>query len=174
MPIPRSSPHPHAYTRTRGKCAPPGHKPSEIDVAWPLLAAPIISSYSPATSSVFSPYLWALLVINFKFHLGRILPLRYIPTNMRSFLYTLFMINALAPWVVAHMDMLVRTFAISLHWHLPDLDYRLAIAPPYRSKSNPNVAHDNIDYSMTTPLKADGSDYPCKVNRYRNLCKGTR
>lgn len=52
------------------------------------------------------------------------------------------MIYALSPWVVAHMEMVDP--------------------PPYRSKSNPKVLHDNIDYSMTAPLKADGSDYPCK------------
>ena len=83
------------------------------------------------------------------------------------------MINALLPWVAAHMDMLVRTFAISLHWNLPDLDHIPSIAPPYRSKSNPNVAQANIDYSMTNPLKADGSDYPCKVSRYGNPCRVT-
>ena len=175
LPIPRSPPHLHVHSCTRGKCAPPGHKPSEIDVAWPLLAAPIVSSYSPATSSVFPPYPLAPSPSISNFNLGRILPLRYIPINMRSFLYTLFMIYALLPWVAAHMDMLVRTFAISilLRWNLPDLDHILSIAPPYRSKSNPNVAHDNIDYSMTAPLKPDGSDYPCKVNRCGNPCRVT-
>lgn len=34
---------------------------------------------------------------------------------------------------------------------------------PFRSKFNPkNTAAANIDYSMTTPLSPDGSDYPCK------------
>ncbi|KAM0276930.1 hypothetical protein ACHAQH_006261 [Verticillium albo-atrum] len=33
--------------------------------------------------------------------------------------------------------------------------------PPLRSKKNPFAGSD-IDYSMTTPLSASGSDYPCK------------
>ncbi|RFU75664.1 extracellular [Trichoderma arundinaceum] len=33
--------------------------------------------------------------------------------------------------------------------------------PPFRSKYNPNAGSD-IDYSMTSPLSASGSDYPCK------------
>lgn len=33
--------------------------------------------------------------------------------------------------------------------------------PPFRSKHNPN-AGSNIDYSMTSPLSNDGSNYPCK------------
>ncbi len=94
---------------------------------------------------------------------------------MRSLLYTLVMIYALSPWVAAHMEMVDRKFAVSLHWNLPDLDRRPSIAPPYRSKSNPKVLHDNIDYTMTAPLKPDGSDYPCKVNRYHydNPCRAT-
>jgi hypothetical protein len=35
--------------------------------------------------------------------------------------------------------------------------------PPLKSKANPNAAAANdVDYSMTSPLKADGSDFPCK------------
>jgi len=63
-------------------------------------------------------------------------------TNMRSFLYTLFTTSALSPFVAAHMELIKP--------------------PPYRSKHNSNVDQANIDYSMTTPLKPDGSDYPCK------------
>ncbi|KAL7936029.1 hypothetical protein V8C35DRAFT_247417 [Trichoderma chlorosporum] len=33
--------------------------------------------------------------------------------------------------------------------------------PPFRSKYNPNSGQD-IDYSMTSPLEASGSDFPCK------------
>ena len=33
--------------------------------------------------------------------------------------------------------------------------------PPLRSKANKN-AGQNIDYSMTSPLEADGSNFPCK------------
>ncbi|KAL6858393.1 hypothetical protein J3F83DRAFT_750648 [Trichoderma novae-zelandiae] len=33
--------------------------------------------------------------------------------------------------------------------------------PPFRSKYNPNAGQD-IDYSMTSPLSASGSDFPCK------------
>lgn len=33
--------------------------------------------------------------------------------------------------------------------------------PPFRSKYNPNSGSD-IDYSMTSPLSASGSDFPCK------------
>jgi hypothetical protein len=34
--------------------------------------------------------------------------------------------------------------------------------PPWNSKHNPNTPSANIDYSMTSPLSASGSDYPCK------------
>ncbi|KAL1679172.1 hypothetical protein EV122DRAFT_210486 [Schizophyllum commune] len=34
--------------------------------------------------------------------------------------------------------------------------------PPLRSKSNPNTPENLIDYSMTSPLISDGSNYPCK------------
>jgi len=61
---------------------------------------------------------------------------------MRSFLYTLFTISGLSPFVAAHMQVIKP--------------------PPYRSKFNPNVPQTDIDYSMTNPLKADGSDFPCK------------
>ncbi|KAK3308449.1 uncharacterized protein B0T15DRAFT_410891 [Chaetomium strumarium] len=33
--------------------------------------------------------------------------------------------------------------------------------PPLKSKANP-YSGTNVDYSMTSPLKADGSDFPCK------------
>ena len=87
---------------------------------------------------------------------------------MRVFLYTLFAVSAFSPFVAAHIEMIKRRLAVSLHWNLPVSDHVLLIAPPYRSKSNTNVAQADIDYSMTTPLKPDGSDYPCKVNPYSN------
>ncbi|RSL46807.1 hypothetical protein CEP51_015876 [Fusarium floridanum] len=34
--------------------------------------------------------------------------------------------------------------------------------PPLRSEFNPYTTDRNIDYSMTNPLRKDGSDFPCK------------
>ncbi|KAK4118783.1 lytic polysaccharide monooxygenase [Parathielavia appendiculata] len=34
--------------------------------------------------------------------------------------------------------------------------------PPFKSKSNPHANPNKVDYSMTSPLKPDGSDFPCK------------
>lgn len=34
--------------------------------------------------------------------------------------------------------------------------------PPFNSKYNPNTPSAQIDYNMVAPLKADGSDFPCK------------
>jgi hypothetical protein len=34
--------------------------------------------------------------------------------------------------------------------------------PPLRSKHNPNTGFDGVDYSMTSPLATDGSNFPCK------------
>lgn len=36
----------------------------------------------------------------------------------------------------------------------------MSYPPPFRSKSNPHATE--IEYSMTSPLNADGSNYPCK------------
>ncbi|KAK1751225.1 hypothetical protein QBC47DRAFT_392516 [Echria macrotheca] len=36
----------------------------------------------------------------------------------------------------------------------------MSFPPPFRSKFNPHAT--NIDYSMTSPLSADGSNFPCK------------
>ena len=33
---------------------------------------------------------------------------------------------------------------------------------PLRSKYNPMNSYEDIDYSMTSPLFADGSNFPCK------------
>ncbi|KAK4148505.1 hypothetical protein C8A00DRAFT_47647 [Chaetomidium leptoderma] len=38
---------------------------------------------------------------------------------------------------------------------------QMTYPPPLKSKNNPNAGAD-VDYSMTSPLKADGSDFPCK------------
>jgi hypothetical protein len=38
---------------------------------------------------------------------------------------------------------------------------------PFRSKYNPADSYENIDYSMTSPLLADGSNFPCKG--YQNV-----
>ncbi|KAK3297284.1 uncharacterized protein B0H64DRAFT_457340 [Chaetomium fimeti] len=37
---------------------------------------------------------------------------------------------------------------------------QMSYPPPLKSQTNPNTA--SADYSMTSPLKADGSDFPCK------------
>ncbi|KAM4067421.1 endoglucanase [Hirsutella rhossiliensis] len=34
--------------------------------------------------------------------------------------------------------------------------------PPLRSKFNPYVVAEDIEYNMMSPLKSDGSDFPCK------------
>ncbi|PWI65127.1 hypothetical protein PCL_07426 [Purpureocillium lilacinum] len=43
---------------------------------------------------------------------------------------------------------------------------QLKYPPPFKSKLNPNVGAE-IDYNINAPLKADGSDFPCKG--YTNL-----
>ncbi|ROW02561.1 hypothetical protein VPNG_07861 [Cytospora leucostoma] len=39
---------------------------------------------------------------------------------------------------------------------------QMQVPAPLNSKFNPHTPFDAIDYSMTSPLLADGSDYPCK------------
>ncbi len=39
---------------------------------------------------------------------------------------------------------------------------QLTYPPPLKSKFNPHTSPANIDYSLTSPLKGDGSDFPCK------------
>ena len=39
---------------------------------------------------------------------------------------------------------------------------QLSLLYPYRSKYNPSNQEEDIDWSMTSPLNADGSNYPCK------------
>ncbi|KAI1001801.1 hypothetical protein K3495_g6402 [Podosphaera aphanis] len=38
----------------------------------------------------------------------------------------------------------------------------LSWPPPFRSKYNSHAVQGKVDYSMTTPLKAGGADFPCK------------
>ncbi|KAK4034235.1 hypothetical protein C8A01DRAFT_49336 [Parachaetomium inaequale] len=38
---------------------------------------------------------------------------------------------------------------------------QMTYPPPLKSKANPNTG-PNADYSMTSPLRTDGSDFPCK------------
>jgi len=38
----------------------------------------------------------------------------------------------------------------------------LSWPPPIRSKYNSDTSSSDIDYNMMAPLKADGSDFPCK------------
>ncbi|KAL6881328.1 hypothetical protein J3F83DRAFT_50026 [Trichoderma novae-zelandiae] len=61
---------------------------------------------------------------------------------MKSFTFTFTSILALAAMAQAHME---------VSW-----------PPVFRSKFNPRVPGALIDYSMTSPLNADGSNYPCK------------
>jgi uncharacterized membrane protein YgcG len=60
-------------------------------------------------------------------------------TNYNTLLLTLL---ALAGPATAHMEM--------------------TYPPPFKSKSNPHANPNQVDYSMTSPLKTDGSDFPCK------------
>ncbi|PTB64405.1 lytic polysaccharide monooxygenase [Trichoderma citrinoviride] len=50
----------------------------------------------------------------------------------------------------------VLGLASAVHGHMEMKD-----PPPFKSKYNPNAGQD-IDYSMTSPLEASGSDFPCK------------
>jgi hypothetical protein len=38
----------------------------------------------------------------------------------------------------------------------------MAYPYPFKSSKNPTNDYTNIDYSMTNPLAADGSNFPCK------------
>lgn len=52
----------------------------------------------------------------------------------------------------------------SLFLILPPSRCHMEMSWPYplRSKFNPANSYNDIDYSMTSPLEADGSDFPCK------------
>ncbi|KAH7165674.1 hypothetical protein EDB81DRAFT_917773 [Dactylonectria macrodidyma] len=51
---------------------------------------------------------------------------------------------------------------------------QLSDPPPLRSKFNPYTAAADVDYSMTNPLRADGSDYPCKgYHKLLDTAQGT-
>lgn len=60
-------------------------------------------------------------------------------TTMTKVLYNIFF---LLPSALAHMEM---------SWPYP-----------LHSKYNPANNYNDIDYSMTSPLEADGSNFPCK------------
>jgi hypothetical protein len=46
---------------------------------------------------------------------------------------------------------------------VPVMGHTQMIDPaPFRSPSNKNAPQAQYDYSMTSPLKQDGSDFPCK------------
>ena len=49
------------------------------------------------------------------------------------------------------------TYAAIAHAHM-----QLSWPYPYRSKYNPSNQEEDIDWSTTSPLNADGSNYPCK------------
>ncbi|SPQ21449.1 929d6a52-ad34-4064-82d9-33fe97cffd52 [Thermothielavioides terrestris] len=60
---------------------------------------------------------------------------------------------------------LLRLFAIAALMGIPHLTtahMEMTSPPPLKSKSNPHTSPSNVDYSMTSPLHADGSDFPCK------------
>ncbi|KAM0793788.1 hypothetical protein ACM66B_001205 [Microbotryomycetes sp. NB124-2] len=60
--------------------------------------------------------------------------------------------SSLAVWVL-----LASYLAVSVQAHI-----QLFYPPPIRSKFDPQTPESMIDYSMTSPLLADGSNYPCK------------
>ncbi|KAK5661561.1 hypothetical protein OQA88_11469 [Cercophora sp. LCS_1] len=58
-----------------------------------------------------------------------------------------------APFATGLLAVLAGSEVVSAHMEM-------SYPPPFRSKFNPNAA--NIDYSMTSPLSNDGTNYPCK------------
>ncbi|KAK0727664.1 extracellular protein, partial [Lasiosphaeria miniovina] len=52
------------------------------------------------------------------------------------------------------------SFAVALA-SVASAHMEMSYPPPLKSKFNPSSG-SNVDYSMTSPLHADGSDYPCK------------
>lgn len=56
----------------------------------------------------------------------------------------------------------MRGFGISAPILCVELSVFVQIPPPISSKFNPATPQANIDYSMTTPLETDGSNWPCK------------
>ncbi|EEY15391.1 conserved hypothetical protein [Verticillium alfalfae VaMs.102] len=56
---------------------------------------------------------------------------------------------------------LYAAFLAALTFDSVSAHMEMSWPPPLRSKKNPFAGSD-IDYSMTTPLSASGSDYPCK------------
>ncbi|PMD18838.1 carbohydrate-binding module family 18 protein [Hyaloscypha hepaticicola] len=52
----------------------------------------------------------------------------------------------------------ILAFVAFAHAHM-----EMSFPPPFRSKYNPNVNSGSVDYSMTSPLSASGSNFPCKL-----------
>ena len=60
---------------------------------------------------------------------------------MRFLLYTLVTASALSPFVAAHMDMIKRTLAASLHWNLQTLSiyfYSTSVSVKGQFKCSPS------------------------------------
>ncbi|KAF4978644.1 hypothetical protein FZEAL_5006 [Fusarium zealandicum] len=59
--------------------------------------------------------------------------------------------------------MALRTTSLILFLAIAGISGHMQLSnpPPLRSKFNPYTG-SNIDYSMTSPLRVDGSDFPCK------------
>jgi hypothetical protein len=105
--------------RTRGTCAPPALKPPHSDAARPLLAPSdreisLHHSFPPANPlRCFHAHSFLFLASDFSSYppFQHTRHTTYMYTNMRSFLYTLFTISALEPFVAAHMEMIKRGLA---------------------------------------------------------------
>ena len=63
---------------------------------------------------------------------------------------------------MTNLPFLLLALALALLGTHTTAHMQLTYPPPLKSKSNPNTTPANIDYSMTSPLKTDGSDFPCK------------
>ena len=80
---------------------------------------------------------------------------------MRStFSTAAFALAAFASSVLAHMEMTDRMSSVNPILH--PITNLPSSAAPFRSKFNNNTDPSKIDYDMSSPLKADGSDFPCK------------
>lgn len=80
---------------------------------------------------------------------------------LRSFLVTLVATSAA---VSAHMQLQYppRVYIHRAVFRLPRSTIDKSFPAAIRSKYDPQTAEPNIDYSMSNPLLADGSNYPCK------------
>ncbi|KAA8576729.1 hypothetical protein EYC84_006798 [Monilinia fructicola] len=59
-----------------------------------------------------------------------------------------------------------NTFAVTALLCASAIDAHLSLTypVPFRSKDNPYAVESQIDYSITSPLASDGSNFPCKYN----------